>query len=144
MKSSAWRLYLPEAAPEPYLDCVTIKGPRAVEVPQVDGEWPPYAMVQASQTIPRRPFGDSDTRALNQSMRWIEPEIQPVRPGEKWCSDCGEWKATGRFSPRADTYDGLHPHCKDCRAAHARKMRYNASYAASGMNMRPRAWATAF
>lgn len=136
MKSSAWRLYLPEAAPEPYLDCVTIKGPRAVEVPQVDGEWPPYAMVQASQTIPRRPFGDSDTKAPNQGMRWIEPEILPVRPGEKWCSDGDHWVATGRFSRDERYYDGMRPVCKDCRNAHERRLRYAVSYAASGVGMR--------
>lgn len=46
-----------------------------------------------------------------------------VRPLEKFCSGCGEWRLKSYFSPDTRNLDGLHSHCKACRNDHMRKMR---------------------
>ena len=50
------------------------------------------------------------------------PAITPPPPGMKWCSG-GHWVEVAGFSPDPRNRDGLHSHCKACRAEHARRMR---------------------
>lgn len=97
-------------------------GVQTIYVPQYDGNDPPGEWVQASRLHPRdypqQPTGD---------MLWhMLGEIKPVRPGEKFCVSCGDWRGVEKFSPKADSADGLHPYCKGCRADQARVWRMTA------------------
>lgn len=109
-------------ADERPLDIITL-GTKEIAVPQEDGEWPPYAMVQASRVWAHDPRVVDEQEAfwVSVTMRNFEPEIYAARPGYKWCADCGEWVHVRGFSPKADTKDGLHPYCKQCRNQQARR-----------------------
>lgn len=96
--------------------------PGLVYVPQYDGQDPPGEWVQASRLHPRdypqQPTGD---------LLWgMLGEIKPIRPGEKFCVSCGDWRTIDKYSPKADSADGLHPYCKGCRADQARVWRMTA------------------
>jgi len=100
------------------VDVVTLK-PKPYYVEQHDGTWPPYAEIISSRVISRqpRPLGRRGER---------KPEFLsdrfPQSRSMKYCGQCGEWVNRLDFSPKADTFDKLHPYCKSCRNRHARRI----------------------
>ena len=98
------------------LDRVTLDT-KPFYVPQEDGRPNPFAEIIGSRVWQRQP------RLLETPIpRWRGAIIFPNQPGKKWCSVCGDWIDKQQFSPKADTFDKLHPYCKACRARHARRM----------------------
>lgn len=121
-KRAAWhmrpfRLPAPDE-PEPgddLLDVITLGGTRGIIVQQEDGEWPPFAIVQASRMVRRDPHYVDEAVELMRALHIFRPEIYPARPGFKYCASCGDWVRVEGFSPDASRRDGLHAYCKDCR-----------------------------
>lgn len=105
------------------LDCVTMKA-KMIIVDQTDGRWPPYAEVMASPMVPRRPLGINEQNLLQRatSLKEFIPTIES-RDGEKWCSQCGEWRPFSYFPKKADTHDGHHPYCRECQTAQEKRRR---------------------
>ena len=59
-----------------------------------------------------------------------------VQADSKWCSGCGDWVNKRGFSEDKRNADGLHVHCKTCRAEHQRKL-YALMREAQGKTVRP-------
>lgn len=97
------------------LDLLTLGGTRGMIVAQEDGEWPPFAIVQASRTVHRDPRYVDEDIVLLRELHVFRPEIYPAQPGFKYCAACGDWVRLEGFSPDASRRDGLHAYCKDCR-----------------------------
>lgn len=52
----------------------------------------------------------------------VNANIDTTPVGKKWCSVQNHLVDKSEFSPKKDAHDGLHPHCRECRNAHARRM----------------------
>lgn len=93
--------------------------------------------IMLSPQYPREPFHPDYSAAwqlmvLRLSRATIIHEIQA---GKKWCSCCDTWRWKELFSPDARYRDGLHPHCKPCRAEHQRRL-YALQKAENGHDVR--------
>lgn len=105
---------------EELLDCITLGGKHSIMVPQEDGNWPPFASVQASNTVNRDPSRHlvSDDRLLRMA---AQPQVREQVPGYKWCSNCGDLVKAEGFSLDPHSRDGRHTICKTCRNEQARR-----------------------
>lgn len=122
MQRKARHSYPRDNKPREYLDYVCRKT-KPITVPQEDGQWPPYAMVEASSFAPRRPRGEVDLwKLMVKSMATFEPEIHSKPVGTKLCSCCGNYVKLRDFSPHKTTKDRLQSWCKYCKADHNHKM----------------------
>lgn len=110
---------------------VVVGKPKDIPVWQAIDPDDPIAWVQASQITHRDPrIDDDETIRLMRRLQGVGESIIPIPEGKKFCSCCGDWVKTDAFSPNKSNRDGLHSHCKLCRADHARKMYWEGKQAA--------------
>jgi hypothetical protein len=104
-----------------YADYVSRAGVKAVAVGMEDRHNPEMITVQAQLGGRREPkdfFNPPNVIDL-----WeVNPHIKTTPLGQKWCSVQDHWVDTKEFSDMKGTFDGKHPYCKACRAAHAKRM----------------------
>ena len=111
-------IYLTEVKDTP--DRITLNKVKTLPVEQDGGE---KAVIQISKgMISRQPHATDEKKAYTKEMRRFETTVYPNKPGFKYCTQCGEWVSMKGFSPKSDNRDGLHSHCKECRAEHERMM----------------------
>lgn len=121
-------IYLDEVKDTP--DRVTLNKVKTIPVEQDGGL---STVVQISKgMISRQPHATDGNKAYAKEMRRFETTIYPNKPGFKYCTQCAEWVSIKGFSPKSDNRDGLHSHCKECRAEHERLMYWNRKHTAIG------------
>jgi len=133
-KTKKQRRFAPADNDDVVDDRITLRV-REVVVAQEDGTWPPFAVVQSSVRVSREPRATDEARALERALRLFRPDIQPARPGFKFCASCAQWVSVRGFDKDASRRDGLHPYCKQCRREHERRM-YEAAQARAGKKPR--------
>lgn len=99
---------------------------RYLVVAQYDGEWPPFAIVQASGVYPRDPRMSEDAYEVMQAYSMLQVQLSVYEPpldnyGEamKYCGKCGDWQSKRAFSADKSRRDGLRAWCKSCESAMA-------------------------
>lgn len=80
--------------------------------------------IMLSPQYPRDPFHPDYSAAWQIMVLRLSRAaiIYDARAGKKWCSCCDTWRDKSLFSADDRYRDGLHPHCKPCRAEHARRL----------------------
>lgn len=80
------------------------------------------AVILQSINNNRQPMNRDDIKEFKRALRYFEPTVWEQPRGMKWCSEKDHWVKASKdyFSLKADTRDGFHPICKECRAAYAR------------------------
>lgn len=104
-----------------FLDYVSRAGTKGVAVGSEDCHNPEMVVIQAQlggRREPRDFFNPPNVIDLFD----LNPDIKKIPQGKKWCSACGEWVDKSKYSEDRRNRDGLQPHCKVCRAEHARRM----------------------
>lgn len=104
-----------------YLDYVSRAGVKAVAVGSEDKHNPLMTVVQAQLGGSRQPRDYYNPPNVIDIWE-LNPHINKIPQGKKWCSACGEWVDKVKFSEDQRNRDGLHSHCKVCRADHARRL----------------------
>lgn len=102
-------------------DTLTLRR-RPVLVEQYDGTPPPFAIVQSSPVVSRRPKDDLPMAVLLQrAMR--TPETFKPPAGMEYCSACGDWRPRSYFAINPAFKRGLDYVCKGCKSAQDRQRR---------------------
>lgn len=100
-------------------DTLTLRR-RPVLVEQFDGTAPPFAIVQASPVVSRKPRADEPLAVLLQ-VAMKTPEMFHKPKGMELCSTCGDFKEyPSEFPKDATRKRGYGYVCNKCRAREAR------------------------
>lgn len=100
-------------------DTLTLRR-RPVLVEQFDGHAPPFAIVQGSPVVSRRPRADEPLAVLlHVAMK--TPEMFQEPPGTKMCSTCGDFREYPSGFPKDPSRKrGYGYVCNKCRSKEAR------------------------
>lgn len=103
-------------------DTLTLRR-RPVVVEQYDGTPPPFAIVQSSPVVSRRPRGDESlSMLLHLAMR--TPETFQPPTGCEYCSTCGDWRPRSYFPQNASRKGrGIDYECRQCQNERKRQHR---------------------
>lgn len=94
-------------------DTLTLRR-RPIVVEQFDGTPPPFAIVQGSPVVSRRPRADEPLAVLlHIAMKTPETFKPPV--GHAYCSSCGDWRPESYFVKNASRKRGYDYECKQCK-----------------------------
>jgi len=99
---------------------ITLRGVRHILIPQEDGHWPPFAIVQASRTAPRDPKALERQRPILTTEDLFLPRAPTYATADGdvqrlvWCSRCDEWQRPTAFGPDKRKVNGLRSWCRTC------------------------------